>query len=156
MQTKLHRWAGDDAFRRFGDLFNLVYDPAFLMYAWERVSTNTGARTAGIDQATTAWVETRVGVEVFLGQIRQALKSGAFVPVEVRQVMIPKGTTGSSGNWESPPSPTGWSRPASRRYSNLSSRRTLSRARMGFAQTAAHTTRSPRSTTSAPGATRGC
>jgi RNA-directed DNA polymerase len=94
MQTKLHRWAGDDGSRRFGDLFNLVYDPAFLMHAWERVSTNTGARTAGIDQATAAWVEIRVGVEAFLGQIREALKSGAFVPVEVRQVMIPKGTSG--------------------------------------------------------------
>jgi RNA-directed DNA polymerase len=28
MQTKLHRWAGEDSSRRFGDLFNLVYDPA--------------------------------------------------------------------------------------------------------------------------------
>ncbi len=56
MQTKLHRWAGDDGSRRFGDLFNLVYDPAFLVHAWERASTNTGARTAGIDKATTAWV----------------------------------------------------------------------------------------------------
>ena len=37
-----------------------------------------------------AWIETRVGVEVFLGQIRDSLKSGEFAPVEVRQVMIPK------------------------------------------------------------------
>src|SRR6266700_7645616 len=29
MQAKLHRWAGADRSRRFGDLFNLVYDPAF-------------------------------------------------------------------------------------------------------------------------------
>ena len=29
MQIKLHRWAGEDSSRRFGDLFNLVYDPAF-------------------------------------------------------------------------------------------------------------------------------
>ena len=28
MQTKLHLWAARDAGRRFGDLFNLVYDPA--------------------------------------------------------------------------------------------------------------------------------
>jgi RNA-directed DNA polymerase len=94
MQTKLHRWAGDDGSRRFGDLFNLVYDPAFLMHAWERVSTNTGARSAGIDQATVALIESRVGVEAFLGQIREALKSGVFVPVEVRRVMIPKGISG--------------------------------------------------------------
>ncbi|MFZ0121788.1 MAG: hypothetical protein WAL99_20605 [Pseudonocardiaceae bacterium] len=139
MQTKLHRWAGDDASRRFGDLFNLVYDPAFLMHAWERVSTNTGARTAGIDKATAAWVETWVGVEAFLGQIRDSLKSGEFTPVEVRQVMIPKGTTGKfrklgiplaliteltaltawvadyhadRGPHCPPPSLTGWSRPA--------------------------------------------
>jgi RNA-directed DNA polymerase len=90
MQTKLHRWAIGDPGRRFGDLFNLVYDPAFLVHAWERVSTNKGARTAGIDRATAAQVETWVGVEAFLGQLRDALKSGEFRPVEVRQVMIPK------------------------------------------------------------------
>ena len=94
MQTKLHRWAGADVSRRFGDLFNLVYDPAFLVHAWERVSTNKGARTPGIDKATVALVESRVGVEEFLGQIRDSLKSGEFAPVEVRQVMIPKGDTG--------------------------------------------------------------
>jgi RNA-directed DNA polymerase len=54
MQTKLHRWATEDPGRRFGDLFNLVYDPAFLVVAWERVSTNQGAKTAGIDKATAA------------------------------------------------------------------------------------------------------
>jgi RNA-directed DNA polymerase len=90
MQIKLHRWAGGDPSGRFGDLFNLVYDPAFLVHAWERVSTNRGARTPGVDKATAARIETWIGVEVFLGQIRDSLKSGGFRPVEVRQVMIPK------------------------------------------------------------------
>ena len=94
MQTKLHRWAGADSSRRFGDLFNLVYDPAFLMHAWQRVSTNKGAKTAGIDKVTAAMVETWVGVEAFLSDLRDSLKSGEFQPVEVRQVMIPKGTSG--------------------------------------------------------------
>ena len=94
MQTKLHRWAGEDPSRRFGDLFNLVYDPAFLVAAWERVSANKGAKTAGVDKITAVWVETVIGVGVFLGQIRDSLKSGGFRPVEVRQVMIPKGSTG--------------------------------------------------------------
>ena len=58
MQTKLHGWAGADASRRFDDLFNLVYDRAFLMHAWERVSSNAGSRTAGVDRATVAWIET--------------------------------------------------------------------------------------------------
>jgi RNA-directed DNA polymerase len=61
MQLKLHRWATEDPGRRFGDLFNLVYDPAFLVHAWERVSTNKGAGTPGIDQATAATVEAGVG-----------------------------------------------------------------------------------------------
>ena len=94
MQTKLHRWATGDPGRCFGDLFNLVYDPAFLVAAWERVSANKGAQTAGIDKATAAMIETWVGVGVFLGQIRDLLKSGEFRPVEVRQVMVPKGNTG--------------------------------------------------------------
>ena len=68
MQAKLHRWAGGDPCRRFGDLFNLVYDPAFLVHAWERVSTNKGARTPGIDKATAAGIETRDRGDGLLGQ----------------------------------------------------------------------------------------
>jgi RNA-directed DNA polymerase len=90
MQIKLHRWASVDGARRFGDLFNLVYDPAFLAHAWKRVSANAGARTPGVDRATVAWIESRIGVEAFLGQLRESLKSGEFRPVEVRRVMIPK------------------------------------------------------------------
>ncbi len=90
MQTKLHRWAKDDTSRRFGDLFNLVYDPAFLVHAWERVAGNAGARTAGVDRVTVTRIESGIGVEAFLDQIRGELKSGEFRPVEVRQVMIPK------------------------------------------------------------------
>src|SRR5262245_35566945 len=63
MQTKLHQWAKDDPSRRFDDLFNLVYDPAFLMHAWERISGNAGARTAGVDQVTVVRIETQIGVE---------------------------------------------------------------------------------------------
>lgn len=91
MQTKLHRWAGEDSSRRFGDLFNLIYDPAFLVDAWQRVASNVGARTPGIDRATVAQIETSMGVEAFLGQIRDSVKSGEFWPVEVRQVMIAQG-----------------------------------------------------------------
>lgn len=90
MQIKLHRWAGENSSRRFDDLFNLVYDPAFLVHAFERVAGNLGARTAGIDRATVAMIESSVGVEAFLNHIRGLLKSGEFEPVEVRQVLIPK------------------------------------------------------------------
>ena len=59
IQTKLHRWAGEDEGRRFDDLFNLVADPAFLVVAWNRVRTNRGARTAGVDGETTHYVGAR-------------------------------------------------------------------------------------------------
>ena len=91
MQLKLHRWANEDSVRRFGDLFNLVYDPAFLVHAWERVAGNKGARTAGVDGVTVAQIEARVGIGVFLGQVRDLLKSGEYRPSPVRQVKIPKG-----------------------------------------------------------------
>jgi len=90
MQTKLHHWAARDSGRRFDDLFNLVYDPAFLMVAWERVAQNKGAQTPGIDRASVAWIESRIGVEVFLQDIRAQLRGRLFQPVAVRQVMIPK------------------------------------------------------------------
>ena len=38
MQTKLHRWAAAEPGRRFDDLFNLVYDPAFLVIEIGRAS----------------------------------------------------------------------------------------------------------------------
>jgi RNA-directed DNA polymerase len=90
MQAKLHRWAGEDSARRFGDLFNLVYDLEFLAEAWLRVKENKGSQTPGIDGATVADIENRIGVGVFLEGIRDSLKSGEYRPVPVRQVMIPK------------------------------------------------------------------
>jgi len=90
MQAKLHRWAGEDHSRRFGDLFNLVCDLEFLAEGWLRVRANAGSRTPGIDKATVADIENRVGTGAFLEQIRDSLKSGGFRPEPVRQVMIPK------------------------------------------------------------------
>jgi RNA-directed DNA polymerase len=91
MQVKLHRWAGEDPSRRFGDLFNLVCDPWFLAEAWERARSNKGARTPGIDRVTAAQVERRDGgVSGFLAEIRGQLRAGSYRPSAVRQVMIPK------------------------------------------------------------------
>lgn len=90
MQAKLHQWAKEDPSRCFDDLFNLVCDPAFLMHAWERVASNAGARTAGVDRVTVAHIETLIGVEEFLCQVRELVKSRTFRPSPVRQVMIPK------------------------------------------------------------------
>jgi len=94
IQTKLHRWARDDAHRRFDDLFNLAADPGFLLVAWARVRGNKGARTAGVDGQSVYYVEAEVGVEVFLDRLRTELKDRTFRPLPVRERMIPKpGTT---------------------------------------------------------------
>ena len=90
IQTKLHRWARDDPHRRFDDLFNLVADPAFLLVAWDRVRTNKGARTAGVDGQTVYYVQTVRGVEGFLDELRSQLRDRSFRPLPVRERMIPK------------------------------------------------------------------
>ena len=90
IQNKLHCWAGADRARRFDDLYNLVCDPQVLAMAWERVAGNKGARTAGVDRATVAWIESRYGVETFLRDVRDQLRSRTFLPAPVRRVMIPK------------------------------------------------------------------
>jgi RNA-directed DNA polymerase len=90
IQTKLHRWATEDPNRRFDDLGNLVYDPAFLLVAWRRVRGNRGARTAGVDGQTARYVTTEVGEENFLADLRAALKARTFCPQPVRERMIPK------------------------------------------------------------------
>lgn len=88
MQTKLHQWAKADPGRRFDDLANLVYDPAFLVTAWSRVRGNKGARTAGVDGIAPRSVV--FGVEELLGGLRDDLKAGRFVPQRVREKTIPK------------------------------------------------------------------
>jgi RNA-directed DNA polymerase len=88
MQTKLHQWAADDPGRRFDDLFNLVYDPAFLVVAWSRVRQNKGARAAGVDGVKPASIV--FGAGTLLEGLRDDLKARRFVPDPVRQKAIPK------------------------------------------------------------------
>jgi RNA-directed DNA polymerase len=90
IQAKLHRWARDDPHRRFGDLFNLVADPGFLLVAWDRVRGNKGARTAGVDGRTASSIEMRGEIEEFLGTLRSQIKDRSFRPMPVRERMIPK------------------------------------------------------------------
>jgi len=90
IQTKLYQWACADPGRRFDDLFNLVADPAFLLVAWDRVRSNRGARTAGVDRRTASSIERQVGVEDFLDTLRSTLKDRSFRPLPLRERMIPK------------------------------------------------------------------
>jgi RNA-directed DNA polymerase len=92
MQAKLHLWATQDKGRVFNDLHNLVYDPAFLVHAWERVQGNKGGRTSGVDGVVPRNLP-RMPVG-FLSDLRRELKERTFRPQPVRERLIPKhGTT---------------------------------------------------------------
>src|SRR5918994_4811953 len=80
---------GDPA-RRFDDLYNLVWDPAFVLVAWRRVRGNKGARTAGVDGQTARYIERERGEEAFLADVRAELKARRFTPLPVRERQIPK------------------------------------------------------------------
>src|SRR5438128_1818692 len=80
IQTKLHRWATDDPDRRFNDLYNLVCDPAFLVVAWERVRTNKGARSAGVDGETVRALAAERGPAAVLAELRAELRARSFEP----------------------------------------------------------------------------
>ena len=97
MQAKLHHWAVEDPDRRFDDLFNLVHHPDFLTVAWERVSGNKGARTAGVDRVIPAFISGDAEVVAFLDETREQLKARTFAPLPVRERMIPK--TGQPGKF---------------------------------------------------------
>ena len=88
MQRKLHRWAVTEPGYRFDDLANLVYDPAFLTVAWDRVVGNKGARTAGVDGLAPRQVG--LGAAVLLEGLHADLKAGRFMALPVREKQIPK------------------------------------------------------------------
>ena len=88
IQTKLHQWAMNSPNRRFSDLFNLVCDPAFLTVGWARVRGNRGARSAGVDGVIPR--DILFGTDTVLPLLRDDLKAGRFVPLPVRERMIPK------------------------------------------------------------------
>ena len=72
-----------------GSAVNLICERATLVVAWERVASNQGASTAGVDAMTRHHIERR-GVDRFLTELRASLRSGEFRPLPVRQTTIPK------------------------------------------------------------------
>jgi len=61
-----------------------------VLVAWERVRTNRGARTAGVDGTTARYIRSVRGEDAFLAVLRADLRDGSFAPLPVRERMIPK------------------------------------------------------------------
>lgn len=90
IQRKLHQWSKADSERRFDDLYNWVCDRATLLVAWNRVRSNRGSRTAGLDGWTRWHIEQRIGVISFLEELRSQLKARFYRPTPTRERGIPK------------------------------------------------------------------
>lgn len=87
LQRGLYTAAKRSGKRRFHALYDRLYRPVVLKEAWRRVKANRGA--AGIDGVTLEAIEC-VGVETFLGELRERLQSGEYRPPPVRRKYIPK------------------------------------------------------------------
>ena len=91
MQRKLYRWSNADPERAFADIFNLVTDRRTLELAWQKLARNRGSGTPGTDGVTRQTIERRSdGVDRFIDDVRQELRTGEFRPEPVRQRLIPK------------------------------------------------------------------
>jgi RNA-directed DNA polymerase len=87
LQTALHAKAKESPDFRFYALYDKVYRKDVLAHAYERCEANGGA--AGVDEQTFEDIE-RHGVERWLGELTQELKSRTYQPQPVRRVYIPK------------------------------------------------------------------
>src|SRR6266545_7548964 len=68
-------------------LIDKVYRKQTLKAAWQKVKGNAGA--AGVDGQSVERFE--AGAEVYLEELEQALRTGAYRPQPIRRVEIPKG-----------------------------------------------------------------
>jgi RNA-directed DNA polymerase len=87
LQTALHAKAKGSPNFRFYALYDKVHRKDILAFAYECCKANGGA--AGVDGQTFEDIET-YGVERWLDELAQELKSRTYQPLPVRRVYIPK------------------------------------------------------------------
>ncbi|WP_313133728.1 group II intron reverse transcriptase/maturase [Anaerocolumna sp.] len=87
LQNKLYLTAKKCSSRRFHALYDKVYRDDVLFEAWKRVKANKGS--SGIDGIGIEDIEAK-GVNRYLTEIQEEIKSGNYRPSPVKRVMIPK------------------------------------------------------------------
>jgi retron-type reverse transcriptase len=87
LQRVLRAKAKESPSYRFYLLYDKVYREDILAWAWKRCRVNGGA--AGVDGQTFEDIE-KYGVESWLSELAQELRSKTYQPAAVRRVWIPK------------------------------------------------------------------
>jgi len=88
LQTKLSHAAKQSLDRRFGALYDKIYREDVIREAWKRVKANNGA--PGVDKQDFEYIEQVIGVEQFLSEVREQLKSKQYRPQPVLRCYIEK------------------------------------------------------------------
>jgi RNA-directed DNA polymerase len=88
LQSKLSHAAKQSLDRRFGALYDKIYREDVILEAWRRVKANKGA--PGVDEQDFEYIENIMGVDQFLAEIREELKSDLYRPQPVLRCYIDK------------------------------------------------------------------
>jgi len=89
LQRKLYRKAKQEPAYRFYALYDKLCRDDILSHAYRLVCANKGS--AGIDGVTFEAIEEGEGVDAFLAELEEALKTKIYCASPVRRVTIPKG-----------------------------------------------------------------
>lgn len=133
VQRKLYQQSKANPDEVWRDLWGWLTDPRMLRHSWQRVATNKGKRSAGIDGITVRHIQRRIGEQRFLEELRTELRSGAYRPSPSRRKLIPK--AGKPGQFRPLGIPTVKDRVVQARSKHswsLSSRRSFGQLPMGF------------------------
>jgi RNA-directed DNA polymerase len=88
LQCKLSHAAKQSLDRKFGALYDKIYREDVIWEAWRRVKANKGA--PGVDGQDFEYIENVIGVDQFLLEVREQLKSELYRPQPVLRCYIEK------------------------------------------------------------------
>jgi group II intron reverse transcriptase/maturase len=89
VQKKLHTRSWQNPDYVFRKLWGYITDLRNLRWSLDRVSRSKGSRSAGVDGVTVKMILAK-GPEVYVEELRRALRSGEFRPSPAKRKLIPK------------------------------------------------------------------
>jgi RNA-directed DNA polymerase len=87
-QSKMSHAAKQSLDRRFGALYDKIYREDLILEAWRRVKANKGP--PGVNEQDFEYIEDIIGIDQFLAEICEELKSDRYGPQPVLRCYIDK------------------------------------------------------------------